>query len=503
MSEENDIFMDKTRLQKMIAFGIYGNEMIHKLTTFAKSNDNSINTSTNASTNSSTKQSSNATTPSTARDNKPLESLRTQSSDSWRPSNSMTGFKPIENSAFKWSDTWDRKRRRTPSPVRQRQREEIQNKISRDEMERKLNVEYFNSNKDNDQRINLFNDNKTNNNNNQNTGNCVDTDLRSKSDIDSRLRDTDCRPNQSLNRKNADNLPFIASTANDEDLRSTRIDERDERNLAFRQQFIEGVEKRVKFNRTNTRFNTNSSNFFDKKRSKPEEKKETIEDIDAFIKQCNSKPEPKKPQAFDDIDDFIKQCEMKLESNAPKNRGREAQRARGNDRRPNQNQRQDNTQFNRGDNQDIYSRNNAPQNRLNRNESFNNRFQDLNTTGSSSVSEPIRNTNKDIEILRETVEELTKSNLYCQYCDCYLSSLIEVNSHIGTLVHQQNMAKQVMAHNNVKIEPNNQNDLRINNSELIPAINEPKGMEILVKLIEDRKQITLKTLTEMVFMSKF
>jgi hypothetical protein len=144
-------------------------------------------------------------------------------------------------------------------------------------MERKLNVDYFNSNKDNDQRINPFNDNKTNNNNNQNTGNYVDTDLRSKSDIDSRLRDTDCRPNQSLNRKNTDNLPFIASTANDEDLRSTRIDERDERNLAFRQQFIEGIEKRVKFNRINTRFNANSSNFFDQKRSKPEEKKETIE----------------------------------------------------------------------------------------------------------------------------------------------------------------------------------------------------------------------------------
>ncbi len=489
MSEENDIFMDKTRLQKMIAFGIYGNEMIHKLTTFAKTNDNSTdtltntstntltNTSTNSSTNSSTKQSSNVTTPSTSRDNKPLHS-----SDSWRPSNSMIGFKPIENRSFKWSDTWDRKRRRTPSPVRQRQREEIQNKISRNEMERKLNVDYFNSNKDKDQRINPFNDNKTNNNN-QNTSNCVDTDLRSKLDIDSRLRDTDCRPNQSLNRKNAHNLPLIASAANDEDLRSTRIDESDERKLAFRQQFIEGVENRVKFNRTNTRFNTNSSNFFDKIRSKPEEKKETIEDIDAFIKQCSSKPEPKKPQPFDDIDDFIKQCEMKLESNE---RRIGAQRDRYNDRTPNHNQRQSNNQFNRGNNQEIYSRNNAFQDGFNRNESFANRFQEnLNTTDN----------NTDIEILKETVEELTKSNLYCQYCDCYFSSLIEVNSHIGTLVHQQNMA-----HSNVNIEPNNQNHFRINNSELIPPINEPKGMEILVKLIEDRKQITLKTLTEMVFM---
>jgi hypothetical protein len=201
---------------------------------------------------------------------------------------------------------------------------------------------------------------------------------------------------------------------------------------------------------------------------------------------------------------------MKLGSNASKGRGRGAQRDRGNDRRSNHNLRQDNTQFNRSDNQDIYSRNSSLQNGFNRNESFNNRFQeDHNTTDSSSVSEPIRNANQDIEILRETVEELTKSSLYCQYCDCYLNSLTEVNSHIGTLVHQQSMAKQVMTRNNVKIEPNNENDLRINNSELIPAINEPivtkepKGMEILVKLIEDRKQITLKTLTEMVFMSKF
>ncbi|CAG2174111.1 unnamed protein product [Oppiella nova] len=95
-----------------------------------------------------------------------------------------------------------------------------------------------------------------------------------------------------------------------------------------------------------------------------------------------------------------------------------------------------------------------------------------------------------MEELRNTVEELSSSNLYCQYCDFYLSSFNDINSHIGTVLHQQNMAKKSMensAQSVPKCEPMNRTVV-----ERVPI-----GMAALVKMIDNRKQITLKSLTDM------
>lgn len=513
MSEESDLFMDKSRLEKMIELGIYDNKMVDKMRTFGN-NTNVVMNCNKSNDNSKTTQ-------------RPIEkTVEKAIRETYRPPNSGHGFKPIENSSFKWSEPIARKRQRTPSPVRRdRIRDEIQTKISRNEMERKLTVDYFktkNPNNDSDNRIETNSGNSKSNDtdfrhkSDTDSRHKSDNDSRRKSDTDSRLRDTDNRQNESINRKNDDNLPFITPAAVDQDFRSSRIDENDEKNVAIREKLIDNFQKRVTFISKNKQtFNTKRNDFFDiNRRSKPKENSDTIEDIDAFIRNCGPKSvEPK--HNFDDIDSFIKQCEMKLGSKAA-NRGRSANRGNAttlrektNDRRPLLNQRQDNESF---------TRSNTNQNRFesrsdintNKEELYNRRPQEdrINREEITTISEPEQNPTKHMEILRETVEELAKSNLYCQYCDCYLSSLVEVNTHIATLIHQQNMAKKIMEENNVKIESDsdfNDKQNEMNDSERIHSIPEPivekpvslTGMNLLIKLIEDRKQITLKTLTEM------
>ena len=109
--------------------------------------------------------------------------------------------------------------------------------------------------------------------------------------------------------------------------------------------------------------------------------------------------------------------------------------------------------------------------------------------------EPEQNPSKDIAILRDTVEELAKSNLYCQYCDCYLSSLSEVNAHIGTAIHQKNMHQKTMEEQNKSQSQTKPVTTRVSQT-IVERV--PVGMAAIVQMIEQKKQITLKSLTDMV-----
>ncbi|CAG2120671.1 unnamed protein product, partial [Medioppia subpectinata] len=104
---------------------------------------------------------------------------------------------------------------------------------------------------------------------------------------------------------------------------------------------------------------------------------------------------------------------------------------------------------------------------------------------------------RDIAILRQTVEELSQSNLHCQYCDHFLSSVNDINAHMGSLIHQQNMAKKEMQ-DNAKVDSDGRfgaNDRADTSRTVVDRV--PTGMAALVQMIDSRKQITLKSLTDM------
>lgn len=370
----------------------------------------------------------------------------------WNP-NQQSRFNPVPGSSLKWQEMDERhttnKRPRNAmdfedrtdsfrDPFRDGIRDGIQTKIERNEMERKLNIDFMSDR--------------------NSSGKSYDTDLRPVTDTDSRIRDTDLR-NDSTNRRN------ITPTANNYNMRPhggagdrpDRTAPADLRNEAFGQ----------------------------------------------------SSGAPRKSgirMHHDELDDFIRNAQMKLggmgDSRGADGRGRGAPRGReggaparhsgGSPTRssgPHSSQR--NMQSESGA---FIARPDDPLGLTQPSYESYSRSHDDEPEIVEVPKEAEQNPSKDIAILRETVEELAKSSLYCQYCDCYLSSLQEVNTHIGTAIHQQNMHKKTMEEQSQR-KAQQKETARVSQT-VIERV--PVGMAAIVEMIEQKKQITLKTLTDMV-----
>ena len=484
---DEDSFMDQQTIQKMIAAGIYDEDMANKLKGI-KNKDLKDNTMIRPASERTPleRQPPQKANPFSSQNRGRGRGFGARGSGrgqrghyipqpgrgrSQRPIDPLGGsgrFSFQSTTAHKWQEivvdedgpAFHKRGRSSPQrdgfrdPFRDGIRDGIQTKIQRKESDRNLNSDF----------------------DDRNAGNSNDTDLRAK-DTDSRIRDTDLRlaSNPFINRKTTPNLQNITSTAIDADYRCGAGD-----------------------GRSGGRGAPNPKSMIEEKF------------FGANRNQRGSVPNLSK-NLIDDIDDFIEKASSKLnmdpsEINAMSSRGRGGA-----------NFKHGRATFPRSDDplglkqtDDSFSLRlmDDPLGLTQEEQSFDERApEDSFDSGPEMTEAPPETDENPIAILKETVEELAKSNLYCQYCDCYLSSLIEVNTHIGTANHQKNMAKKVMEENN-SINNNNRN-----NSQPKPKENQPisrpisqtivervpTGMAAIVQMIEQRKQITLKTLTEMVF----
>ncbi|CAG2168871.1 unnamed protein product [Oppiella nova] len=464
--DSDDMFLDSERLKKMIALGIYDDKTVDKVRNIK--NKDLIDKTPVA-----RPPDPLDTRPTPAPPNQPMggrggggrrggphnrggpEGWRSQRANPGRRDFGY-GFNPIADSVVNWSTFGDNSGPKRPKTFtgddsfRSSIRDGIQTKIQRNEDDRKMN-------------IHLMGD--------RYPGNAsIDTDLRPKSDTDLRFN----------SRKTADNSHLITSAATDEDFRGRG---RRGRGMDHNRHFDADQRERDVFG----------------ERSAPR---------DPMLSQ----------PVVDDIDDFIARAERAVSGkpSTPQKRKHEMSGSgRGGPHRPDQrpahqkplferprriddnmSQRRSGALFGSNDSSDEFKASDAL------NPSFGRRLpperpviEVLDEPRVESEANPV----KQMEELRNTVEELSSSNLYCQYCDFYLSSFNHINSHIGTVLHQQNMAKKSMENSARGVSEQTASQSVPNSEPMSRTVVQrvPIGMAALVKMIDNRKQITLKSLTDM------
>ncbi|XP_054155139.1 uncharacterized protein LOC128953559 isoform X2 [Oppia nitens] len=212
-----------------------------------------------------------------------------------------------------------------------------------------------------------------------------------------------------------------------------------------------------------------------------------------------------------DIDDFINEATMKLggrpspqKSNNSGHRSHQANRERDRsfrtdtDQRSNLSQRpSENNSFALDDS--VFG---LQSQSFDRNDAFSRHPTDRDFVDNNNC-EPKENTSNNLDDLREAVSKINDSEYYCEYCDCRLNSMDEVNDHAKTDLHQQHMAKQIMKRNGIDIHDNSPNSRRNDSHNQRQGIRRtvvervPSGMSFVAQMIEQKQQITLRSLIDM------